>query len=508
MSPVRRILIYTLLLIIWAASLPACQSSRAAQPEHSPPPTQSPAEALTGRVETSIIETPLPARSSEIKTATPMSSVPPLPLTKYTLSATLDYDLHTVAVAETIDYVNRTGTELPDLILLVEPNRYLGGFTLEELRWGDGETINSYSLNGAVLAIPLEQPLPSDGSTRLTLDYTMSLPNQTSPFGYTSRQTNLGDWYPYVPPYVPGEGWLVREDAFYGEHLAYEMAIFEVEVRLARPHAASGKPLIIAASSLPISDGEVYRYQHGPARNFVWTVSDQYLVQETTVDGFLVKSYAFPFHPLAEGPALEETAKALALFNQIYSPYSHQALSVVEADFLDGMEFDGLIFLSHAFYDYYTGDQKSNLTIIAAHEVAHQWFYGLVGNDQAMEPWLDEALSTFSELLFYENVYPNLAQWWWENRIAFHDPQGWVDSTIYDAAGFYPYRNAIYLRGAMFLIELREMMGKEPFLAFVRDYLQKYSYRQATGNDFFDLLTSHTQNDLTDLIGEYFSKRR
>jgi len=132
----------------------------------------------------------------------------------------------------------------------------------------------------------------------------------------------------------------------------------------------------------------------------------------------------------------------------------------------------------------------------------------LVGNDQALEPWLDEALCTFSELYFYENIYPDLAHWWWENRIAFHDPQGWVDSTIYDAAGFYPYRNAVYLRGAMFLFELRERMGKEPFLTFIHDYLQQYSYRQATGNDFFTLLANHTQIDLTILISNYFAKRR
>lgn len=489
-----------LLLIAFAGFLSACQAGSAAQ-------STLPLEPPTEQVETVTSETISPTQTPIAPPPTPTPASPPQPLTRYTLSAVMDYDAHTVAVEETLDYINHTATELTDLLLLVEPNRYLGGFTLESLTWEDGEEINPYSLNSVVLNIPLKQPLAPGASVNLSIAYKMILPNQTAPFGYTSRQANLGDWYPYVPPYVPGEGWLVREDAFYGEHLAYDMASFEVEIRLARPYAASGNPLTIAASSLPRRDGDVYRYRHSPARNFVWTVSDQYLVQETQSNGIIVKSYAFPFHPLAERPALEETAKALALFNQLYSPYPHQALSIVEADFLDGMEFDGLIFLSHAFYDYYTGDQKSNLTIIAAHEVAHQWFYGLVGNDQALEPWLDEALSTFSELYFYENVYPDLAEWWWENRIAFHDPQGWVDSTIYDAAGFYPYRDAVYLRGAMFLAELRDLMGREAFLAFLREYLAKYSYKQVTGNDFFNLLAKHTQADLTNLIGNYFAKR-
>jgi aminopeptidase N len=124
-----------------------------------------------------------------------------------------------------------------------------------------------------------------------------------------------------------------------------------------------------------------------------------------------------------------------------------------------------------------------------------------------LEPWLDEALSTFSEVYFYEQAYPELLDWWWENRIAFHNPQGWVDSTIYEASGFYPYRDAVYLRGAMFLGELRDVMGDEAFLAFLRDYLEKYRASQVSGDDFFDLLSTHTSADLSGLIATYFSRR-
>jgi aminopeptidase N len=97
--------------------------------------------------------------------------------------------------------------------------------------------------------------------------------------------------------------------------------------------------------------------------------------------------------------------------------------------------------------------------------------------------------------------------WWWENRIFFHQPQGWVDSSIYEVAGFYPYRDAVYLRGAMFLGEVRDLMGEEPFLDFLRDYLEKYSHRQANGDDFFNLLSVHTSVDLSGLISSYFNQR-
>lgn len=467
------------------------------------------AMTLTPVTETAYIQTPVEATQDEIPTATPpqVPAAPDQPLSRYTLSSVLDYAAHILQVKQQIIYFNHTVSALDEILLLVEPNRYPGGFTLNSLAWENGEPIAGYSLNQSELRLPLVESLQPGTSIGLKLAYTLVLPNQNDPYGYTDRQTNLGDWYPYVPPYLVDEGWLVRPDAYLGEHLAYEMADFEVSIQLKEPYSASGSELIIAASALPVFEDGIYHYKHAPARNFAWTVSDLYLEQETQSGDVLVKAYSFPYHPQADTPALEETAKAVGIFSQIFEPYPHKTLSVVEADFLDGMEFDGLIFLSHAFYDFYTGNPESNLTIIAAHEVAHQWWYGLVGNDQALEPWLDEALCTYSEAFFYEKAYPELVDWWWENRIYFHEPQGWVDSTIYEVEGFYPYRDAVYLRGALFLNEVRELLGAEIFQDFLKDYLSTFRYRQANGDDFFNLLAKYTPADLAPVVGEYFARR-
>ena len=451
----------------------------------------------------------LAATPSASPTALQSVSSPPAPLSQYTISADLDYDAHLLLVDEQITYFNNSSENLPDLVLVVEPNRFSGAFNLQSISWKSGEAISNYSLAGSVLHIPLDSALPPGGRLDLILSFESNLPVQEAPYGYTDRQTNLGDWYPFVPPFRSGEGWLIRERSGQGEHLAYEAADFLVNFRLANPDSSSGQPLIIAASATPETGSETMQYRLEAARSFALSISPLFQVQETLVGDVTVRSYTFPFHPAADEPALQETAKSLATFSEIFGPYPHPCLSVVEADFLNGMEYDGLIFLSHAFYEYYTGDQKSNLTIIAAHEVAHQWWYGLVGNDQANEPWLDEALSTYSELLYYERVYPQLASWWRENRIDFHEPQGWVDSTIYEYGpqDFYPYRNAVYLRGALFLADLRQAIGDETFLAFLRDYLRQFSYRQSTGEDFFNVLAKHTNTDLSGITSAYFANR-
>ncbi len=477
--------------------------------------------ACSGNVSALPVETSMPELSATSKSQenpTPEASLapttpPPKPtpqtpsFTQYNLSVRLNYSRHQASVNQTVSYLNNTGTTLEDLLLLVEPNRFPGAFTLDDLTWKNGKSVAEFSLEGIKLTIPLGEPLSPGDSVEFSLSYQLNLPNQNAPFGYTERQTNLGDWYPFVPPYLPGEGWLVREPAYLGEHLAYDVADFQVDIELANPTSTEGRPLVIAASAPVEKKDNTYHYQFEAARTFAWSVSDQYQVMSTTVGDVEVLGYSFPFHPTADEPALKATADALALYTRLYGPYPHKSLSVVEADFLNGMEYEGMFFLSHAFYDYFTGTPENNLIIIAAHEVAHQWFYGWVGNDQALEPWLDEATTTYSEMFFYQNIYPDLLDWWWDNRIYFHEPEGWVDSTIYDAPGFYPFRDAIYLRGALFLEEIKNLMGEEDFLAFLRDYLNQYRYGIVCGDDFFALLKEHTSEDISAIVNKYFKDR-
>ncbi len=185
-------------------------------------------------------------------------------------------------------------------------------------------------------------------------------------------------------------------------------------------------------------------------------------------------------------------------------------LTGVQADFLDGMEYDGLYFLSTDYYNWHKDSQDDFLVALAAHETAHQWFSGLVGNDQALQPWLDEALCTYSEVLYYENIYPQALDWWWTYRVNYYQPQGWVDISIYDTPGvagqYHLYRDPVYLKGALFLEELRGYVGDEAFFATLRDYVGRYAYRQADAAGFFELLRQHTTQDLEPVLAKYISK--
>jgi aminopeptidase N len=415
------------------------------------------------------------------------------------LRLSLDYAAHLAQVDERITYTNQSGTTLDELVLAVEPGLWPGAFTLTSLSI-DGQPSGA-DLDGQRMTVKPAQPLAAGRSVSLEMSYKLRIPseNRRYLFGYNAQQTNLLDWYPFIVPYAP-DGWVLHEPGPAGEHLVYESADFDVSLRFANTSA----PPRVAASAPGIPKGEWTDYHLQGARGFSLSASENFLTSTAQAGGVLVTSYYFDGHQAAGTQAANITAQAVQLFSEKFAPYPYETLSVVESASADGMESDGLFFMAGSFYATYDGTLQNYLTTLSVHETGHQWWYGLVGSDQALEPWLDEALATYAERIFYRENYPDLVNWWWNFRIRRFNPTGSMNSSIYTNGAFRPYTNAVYFMGAYWLEDLRVRIGDEAFYAALSDYAKRNAHRIATADLFFAVLNEHTNTDYSDIVNQYF----
>jgi hypothetical protein len=445
-------------------------------------------------------DTPLPTLEFTATSLVSPTSPPPSARTQYTLHALLDYSGHQLAVDETIRYTNQSGITLGELVLSVQPN-VRDGFSLENIML-DGNPLR-YDLEGQRLTVYLPQGVPPFAQVTISMRFRISLPAKIKehPYGYDVDQVNLTDWYPSVVPYILGQGWLLHEPGDIGEHLVYDAADFEVNVRTTDPN------VVIAASGVADAEpnGDWRRYRLTGGRTFAISASDQFLVYDASAGEATIYAYYYPGYEEQGAAILNAAVRAVGIFEAKFGPYPYGSLSVVQADLNDGQEYDGLVYLATAFYNQYDGSARSNLVAIGVHEIAHQWWFGLVGSDQAMEPWLDEALCVYSEAIFYKFIYPNSLDWWWNFRVNWFGPSGYVDTNIYEPPTFRAYVNASYLNGANFLEALNYRMGDDAFFAFLQDYTSRYGRGRATGYDFFAIARQHTTENISDLIDAYFS---
>ena len=152
-----------------------------------------------------------------------------------------------------------------------------------------------------------------------------------------------------------------------------------------------------------------------------------------------------------------------------------------------GVESPGLIWIPR-------GLAYGRLPWLVSHEVAHQWFYGIVGNDQAREPFADEAMADF------------LARYLTGTRRASRCAADTLDRSIY-AYSASCYFEVVYVQGGLVLDGFRRRMGSTAFWAAVRDYLGANRFGLGGTRLLLETLDAHTPLDLLAPVRWRFPRR-
>jgi aminopeptidase N len=144
-----------------------------------------------------------------------------------------------------------------------------------------------------------------------------------------------------------------------------------------------------------------------------------------------------------------------------------------------------------------------------AHEVAHQWWYGLVGNDQVNEPWLDEAITNYSAIFYWEAVEADMVDQVIEGY--FLDPYETIKEAGQDRAVVGPvsdfaerdYNIIVYSKGPLFFKALREEVGDDVYLKIMQTYYHKYRYQITTGDDLLTIIEQVSNKDIDPLFEQW-----
>lgn len=429
------------------------------------------------------------------------------------------YDLDlTIAPGETETHVtgearitvtNRHAAPLDTLVFRLYPNlpSYGGEMDVRAVTVDGAPVEPGLDDTRSVLTVPLPEPLMPGAAVRAGITYTITVLHDSfrlyGQFGYLDGVLALPNAYPMLAVYQPGEGWWQVTAHPQGDVVFSETAFFDVRVT-APPDlifAATGTEIDLAANA----DGTLtHRYVAPLVRDFSLAGNRRYVTLTGEQDGVLLRLFYDPA-PEGAGEAAQRglgiARAALATFGVLFGPYPFAELDVVQTpNAAGGLEYPGLI----AINDEAWNTDPEYFEFLLVHEIAHQWWYSLVGNDHALEPWLDEALSTYSERLFYENNYPANISWWWQFRVDYFKPTGYVDTNIYNGGSFRAYTNAVYFRGARFLDEMRVLMGHGNFSKFLKEYITRYAYGHATSADFFALAREIVNVNYNNLLGKYF----
>lgn len=313
----------------------------------------------------------------------------------------------------------------------------------------------------------------------------------------------LPAFYPMLAvrdPEAP-EGWRLDISMLQGDSTFSPAATYQVTVTLPITYqiAATGSVIDITDApaatpetedALPAPARRSWRMASGPAREFAMFISDQFGRAETYANDVRVNSWYRLGDEVAGRAAAEYTAAALRIYGELFGPYPYAELDVVAGPLeFRGMEYAGLFELGFQLYR----EHADELEFRVAHEVAHQWWYNIVGNDSVNAPWLDEGLAEFSTYFYVQKINgqgtaDRLMQRRWFAALEVARQRG-LDTVVDQPVAAFAdnYETIVYGKAALFHHALLEAMGEAQYLALLQRYAEQFRFREATPDGFLAL---------------------
>lgn len=454
-------------------------------------------------------------------------------LTAYSISAELDAENMQVSGSETIDYLNNTGTSIDHICFHLYPRAFREGAVLkpftaltEATCFPNGKSFGDIKILSAkvdgktaaleivgededILKIGFTFKLSAGKRVKIELDFLLTIPNSTHRLGYYSSNINLGNFYPIVCKFVGGK---FDQTPYYSTGDPFFSDIANYSVSFTYP----AKYELCSTGSATISktnEKVTAKISAKAVRDFAMCLSENAGVVSTKTGDTTVRYMGYK-DDTDLNKQLSLSKAAVEYFSKVFGKYPYSTLCVVKTPFIyGGMEYPNIVFISDAI------DDEDEYMKVVVHEIAHQWWYGVVGNDEVREAWLDESLAEYSSALFFENnkgfgiTYDDLVGTALSSYLLYVDVieiiRGEVNTkmnlAVNEYQNDYEYSYMVYVKGVIMFDALRSAVGEAKLIAGLKKYYQTNKFKIATKSSFYEAFKSACHKDLDGFFDGYLN---
>ena len=373
----------------------------------------------------------------------------------YDVAATLNYGAGTLVVDSTATVSNPSGEGVSALSFNLAPLK-IGRFALELVEV-DGLGVTP-TIDGQTMHVPLNSTLGANGQVNVRIRYNATLAtNKTDKNWLFAKLNGTVQAYRWIP-------WLSRAVRFNRPN-AGDPFVTSVSPHV-RVRISSERTMAYATSGdRTASSGLQKTFVARNVRDFNLTARPSFKTVKGSAGGVTIVVH---YDTLPGATMLSWAKHAVAPYTRLVGAYPYPTLRIVESGGGHAMESPAMVWIPRG---------SKNLSWLVSHEVAHQWFYAVVGNDQTTEPFADEAIVT---LLTREAT---------GKRIGTDCAIKPLDRTIYEYTSC--YYGVIYVQGADYLAAYRKRVGADAFWSGVREYYKRYKFDLGGTRQLLDTLDGH-----------------
>lgn len=456
-------------------------------------------------------------------------------LCTYDIECGYDDEAHLLSAIMTLEYVNNTGKELEDLRFHLYPNAYrenaknkpvsaskatkaypngydYGEITVEYAKHnGQDVAFEICGDDSNILLLPLTEPLADGKQVNVEISFETQLANIWHRLGYGDNTVNLNNWFPLLCRFDTQTGeWLQDAYCCVGDPFVSEVANFCVAITVDEDFVVASGADVTETQQTAGGGATRYLLQAQAVRDFSIVMSKAFDVAESDIDGVKVRYYYFDDANAEQN--LELSKQAVGFFSENFGKYPYKTLAVVQSDFCEGgMEYPRLAMVTY-------GLEENFYKKAVVHEIAHQWWCCLVGNDQIRNAWMDEGLAEYSTHLFFEEndfgidamaemraSKQSLHNFLEITKNYFKEIDTSINRSLTEYRNETEYAYLNYTKAMIMFDDMREMMGKAKFLKALKTYFKDFRLTVADPEDLINCFSSAYGADVSRLFEAYIS---
>lgn len=432
----------------------------------------------------------------------------------YEMEIVFDDENKKLNICQNVTYINNTEYALDKLCFHLYPNAFrenalqkvislnsftkaypngesFGNIQIESVFLGnDKSNAISFQIGGYdenILTVPLSNKLFPDEKIDLQMNYVVTLPNANHRFGYGQNTVNVANFYPIACVIEDGK-FVESPYSSNGDPFYSNCANYNISLTIPKEYVCANTGNVVDEK---INDNEkIIKISAKVVRDFAFVLSKEFNVISEEINDINVKYYYFD-DEFAE-KSLNTSVLAVKTYSDLFGNYPYLTLSVVQANFVHGgMEYPNLVYIANGLSSY------EDYTNVIVHEIAHQWWYGVVGNDEYNNAWQDEGLTDYSTALFYKYnpsyevdfdvLMSNGVKTYSFYAEVYASVYKQIDTSMNRSLDEYTNENEYvyiaYVKGMLLFDSLQNLIGKENFFAGLRLYFKLYAYKNAQPYD-------------------------
>ncbi|MGW1003769.1 M1 family aminopeptidase [Streptomyces sp. NPDC002520] len=382
---------------------------------------------------------------------------------------------------ESVSFTNASATALSEVYLRLWDN-YHGTCAAMPITVTDvtGGTAGALSADCTALKVTLPAPLNQGQSATVGFDLGITVPSGADRFGHDGAFNFIGNALP-VLAVRDSAGWHLDPYTNNGESF-YSLAA-DFKVTLDHPSGLL-VPATGTSTDTPGSSGRtITTATASQVRDFAWAAGPFSKISGTSPGGVPVNIYSVSGISSSSAQSMLSTAKtAVDAHAARFGAYPYGELdAVIDNNYwFGGMEYPGFVL-----------DLVS--TTALTHEIGHQWWYGIVGDDEYTNPWLDEAFTDYATDLALGKTGTGC----WSTVSWASSAEKITNSMAYWDAHSSRYSTVVYGYGKCALHDLRRVLGDTAMTKLLKDYATAHWYGVSTTAEFKAAAQAATSTDLT-----------